>query len=51
MATSNPGSLRRHLPSLSFVVVVAIVVALGLAGLVVSDAYNIGADAPHTAPV
>ena len=51
MATSNPEGLRRHLPSLSFVVVVTIVLVFGLGAFVVSGVYNIAADAHHTAPV
>ena len=40
MASSSPDSLQRHLPSLAFVVVVAIVLVLGLEAFVVSGVYK-----------
>lgn len=42
---------RRHLPSLPFVAVAALLVG-GVAGIAIqAGVYNIGADAPHTKPV
>lgn len=47
----NRRSLRHHLPSLSFVGVLAIIVAFGAAAFIYFGVYNIAADAPHTRPV
>lgn len=43
--------LRRHLPSLTFVAVLAVVLALGSAAFVYLGVYNIAADEPHTPAV
>ena len=48
MAEGRQFDVRRHLPSMAFVVASAIVIA-GVAGaFVFSGLYNIGADAPHS---
>jgi mono/diheme cytochrome c family protein len=44
----NRERLRRHLPSLTFVVGLAFCLILAAAGFVYSGAYDIAADAPHT---
>jgi len=44
-------NLSRHLPSLSFVAVFAIVAVLGAAAFTYSGVYNIAADDPHTTAV
>jgi mono/diheme cytochrome c family protein len=47
----NLSDLQRHLPSLAFVGLAALVIG-ALAGIFIyAGIYNIGADAPHTAPV
>lgn len=43
--------LKRHLPSLTFVAVLAIVFALGAVAFVYFGVYNIAADEPHTPAV
>lgn len=48
MAQDTRRSLRYHLPSLPFVIALAVVLALGAIGFVYLGAYNIAADEPHT---
>jgi len=43
--------LKRHFPSLSFVVVLTIIVALGGAAFIYLGVYNVAADEPHTPAV
>jgi len=43
--------LKRHFPSLSFVVVLTIIVALGGAAFIYLGIYNVAADEPHTPAV
>lgn len=43
--------LTRHLPSLPFIAVFAIIIALGGAAFIYSGLYNIAADEPHTPAV
>lgn len=51
MSGEKPFDLRRHLPSVAFVLVAAVLIG-GVAGAVIhAGVYNIGADAPHTKPV
>lgn len=47
----NQFDLKRHLPSLSFVAVLAILAALGAAVFIYSGVYDIAADKPHTSVV
>ncbi|MBR0553920.1 c-type cytochrome [Stakelama marina] len=42
---------RKHLPSVSFIVVAAIAITIFAAVLIYTGVYNIGADAPHTRAV
>lgn len=44
-------TMRRHLPSLPFVGVLAALLLILAAGFVYFDIYNIAADAPHTPAV
>lgn len=51
MSGEKSFDLRRHLPSIAFVIVAAMLIG-GVAGAVIhAGVYNIGADAPHTKPV
>ncbi|MDQ2859481.1 MAG: cytochrome c [Pseudomonadota bacterium] len=43
--------LRRHFPSVAFVVVIALVMAGFLGIFIYAGVYDIGADAPHMAPI
>jgi mono/diheme cytochrome c family protein len=43
--------LRRHFPSVAFLVVFALLVGVAAGAAIYSGLYNIGADAPHTRPV
>jgi len=48
MANGRPFDLKRHLPSVTFVIILLIVIS-ALAGIFIyAGAYNIGADAPHS---
>jgi len=47
MANGKPFDLKRHLPSVAFVVLLLVLLA-GIAGaFIYAGAYNVGADAPH----
>lgn len=47
----NRSALKRHLPSIPLVVVLALVLVLGAAAFVYLGIYNIAADEPHSPPV
>jgi len=51
MADSGTSYVRRHLPSLTFVLIAGVVLAAAAAAFIYFGVYNIGADAPHTRPV
>ena len=51
MERERSGNLRRHLPSLSFVAILAVLAALGAAAFIYLGVYNIAADEPHTPAV
>lgn len=48
MKQSSKFDARKHLPSVSFIAVAAVVVTAFAAVLIYTGVYNIGADAPHT---
>jgi len=51
MNDRKPRDLARHLPSAAFVAVLLLIVGACLGLFVYAGAYDIGADAPHSAPV
>jgi mono/diheme cytochrome c family protein len=51
MQRERSSMLRRHLPSLPFVAVLAALVAVGAAAFIYLGIYNIAADEPHTPAV
>lgn len=51
MEREASGTLKRHLPSLSFVAVVAVLVSVCTAAFIYFGVYNIAADEPHTPAV
>ncbi len=51
MSDRKPFDLTRHLPSVSFVVLLLLVGGACLGVFVYAGAYDIGADSPHSAPV
>lgn len=51
IARSDRRTIRQHFPSLTFVVVLAIMVAIGTTAFVYLGVYNIAADEPHTPAV
>ena len=51
MERERLATLRRHLPSLPFVAVLAALVAIGAAAFIYLGVYNIAADEPHTPAV
>ena len=51
MERERSATLRRHLPSLPFVAVLAALVAIGAAAFIYLGVYNIAADEPHTPAV
>lgn len=48
MEKARSGPLRRHLPSVPFVVVLGALIAMGGAAFIYLGVYNIAADEPHT---
>jgi mono/diheme cytochrome c family protein len=51
MERERSGTLRRHLPSLPFVAVLAAMIGIGAAAFIYLGVYNIAADEPHTRAV
>lgn len=51
MERGRSNTLRRHLPSVPFVAVLAVLIAVGGAAFIYLGAYNIAADEPHTPAV
>ncbi|MGW8192202.1 c-type cytochrome [Sphingomonas hominis] len=51
MERNRPGTVRRHLPSVSFVALMAVLVAVGAAAFIYLGVYNVAADEPHTPAV
>lgn len=51
MERERSATLRRHLPSLPFIAVLAALVAIGAAAFIYLGVYNIAADEPHTPAV